>query len=49
LIPNCRAKAAFTVALTALGYKAREFISSFAPLYILSVLIIALGQWNKAG
>ena len=38
----------FTVALTTLGYKAREFIPSFAFLYMLSVLIFALGQWDKA-
>jgi len=38
----------FTIALTALGYKAREFLPSFALLYLLSVIIFALGQWDQA-
>jgi len=38
----------FSVALTALGHKARAFIPSFAILYALSVAIFALGQWDKA-
>jgi uncharacterized integral membrane protein (TIGR00698 family) len=38
----------FTIALTALGLKAREFIPSFVALYALSVVIFALGQWDKA-
>ncbi len=38
----------FTVALSALGHKARDFIPSFAILYVLSVAIFALGQWDKA-
>jgi uncharacterized membrane protein YadS len=40
--------AVFTVALTTLGYKAREFILSFVLLYILSVVIFTIGQWDKA-
>jgi hypothetical protein len=40
--------AVFTVALTALGYRAREFIPSFAFLYLLSVVIFAAGQWRQA-
>jgi len=40
--------AVFTVALSALGYKAREFIPSFVVLYILSVVIFTIGQWDKA-
>jgi uncharacterized membrane protein YadS len=40
--------AAFSLALTALGHKAREFIPSFTVLYLLSVIIFALGQWDKA-
>ncbi|HMK70054.1 MAG TPA: putative sulfate exporter family transporter [Xanthobacteraceae bacterium] len=40
--------AIFTVALTALGHKAREFVPSFVLLYALSVAIFALGQWDKA-
>ena len=38
----------FSIALTALGHKARTFIPSFALLYVLSVAIFALGQWDKA-
>jgi uncharacterized integral membrane protein (TIGR00698 family) len=40
--------AIFTVALTALGHRARDFIPSFAILYVLSVAIFVLGQWDKA-
>jgi uncharacterized integral membrane protein (TIGR00698 family) len=40
--------AVFTVALTALGYTAREFIPAFIFLYVISVFIFALGQWDKA-
>ena len=40
--------AVFTVALSALGYKAREFVPSFIVLYLLSVVIFAIGQWDKA-
>ncbi len=38
----------FSVALTALGHKAREFIPSFVILYVLSVAIFVIGQWDKA-
>src|SRR5580658_6843332 len=38
----------FALALRALGYKAREFIPAFAFLYVLSVLVVALGQWTQA-
>ena len=38
----------FTIALAALGYKAREFLPSFVLLYVLSVVIFALGQWDQA-
>ncbi len=38
----------FTIALAALGHKAREFLPSFVLLYVLSVIIFALGQWEKA-
>jgi uncharacterized integral membrane protein (TIGR00698 family) len=40
--------AVFSVALTALGHKAREFVPSFVFLYILSVAIFAIGQWDQA-
>jgi uncharacterized integral membrane protein (TIGR00698 family) len=39
--------AVFTVALSTLGYKAREFVPSFIVLYLLSVVIFAIGQWDK--
>ena len=38
----------FAVALRALGYKARDFIPAFVFLYVLSVLVVALGQWTQA-
>jgi uncharacterized integral membrane protein (TIGR00698 family) len=38
----------FTVALSALGHKARDFLPSFVFLYVLSVVIFALGQWDRA-
>jgi uncharacterized integral membrane protein (TIGR00698 family) len=38
----------FSVALTALGHKARDFIPSFAVLYLISVAIFVVGQWDKA-
>ena len=40
--------AVFTVALTSLGHKARDFLPSFAILYALSVAIFTLGQWDQA-
>lgn len=40
--------AVFSVALTALGHKAKEFIPSFVALYVLSVVIFAIGQWDQA-
>jgi uncharacterized membrane protein YadS len=40
--------AVFAAALTTLGFKAREFVPSFAFLYVFSVLIFALGQWTEA-
>ena len=40
--------AIFTIALTALGHRARDFIPSFTFLYVLSVLIFVIGQWDKA-
>ena len=38
----------FAVALTALGYSARDFAPSFVFLYVFAVLIFALGQWTQA-
>jgi uncharacterized membrane protein YadS len=40
--------AIFSVALTTLGHKARDFIPAFAFLYVFSVAIFALGQWDQA-
>jgi len=38
----------FSIALTALGHRARDFVPSFAFLYLLSVAIFAVGQWDQA-
>jgi uncharacterized integral membrane protein (TIGR00698 family) len=38
----------FAIALRAIGLAARDFAPSFVFLYILSVLIFALGQWTEA-
>jgi uncharacterized membrane protein YadS len=40
--------AVFSLALGALGYKAREFIPAFILLYLSSVVIFAIGQWDQA-
>jgi hypothetical protein len=37
-----------TVAMAALGYRVRDFVMAFILLYVLSVVIFALGQWDKA-
>ncbi len=38
----------FTVALSALGHKAKEFLPAFVFLYVLSIVIFVLGQWDQA-
>jgi uncharacterized integral membrane protein (TIGR00698 family) len=38
----------FSLALTALGHRARDFMPSFVFLYLLSVAIFAIGQWDQA-
>jgi len=40
--------AAFSLALRALGYKAREFVPAFLLLYLASYLIFVAGQWERA-
>jgi uncharacterized integral membrane protein (TIGR00698 family) len=40
--------ALFALAITALGHKPRDFAASFVFLYVLSVVIFALGQWTQA-
>jgi uncharacterized membrane protein YadS len=40
--------AAFTVAVGAMGRKARDFIPAFAFLYLLSLLVFVVGQWSVA-
>jgi len=40
--------AVFSLALGALGYRAREFIPAFILLYLSSVVIFAIGQWDQA-
>ncbi len=40
--------AAFSLALIALGHKARDFVPAFVIVYVLSVGVFVLGQWDKA-
>jgi len=40
--------ALFTAALATLGYKLRDFLPAFVFLYAGSLLIFALGQWDRA-
>jgi uncharacterized integral membrane protein (TIGR00698 family) len=40
--------AIFSAALSALGHRAREFIPAFFLLYVFSVAIFAIGQWDQA-
>jgi uncharacterized integral membrane protein (TIGR00698 family) len=40
--------AAFSVALGAMGRKARDFLPAFAFLYALSLLVFVIGQWDRA-
>jgi uncharacterized membrane protein YadS len=40
--------AAFSVALSALGHKAREFLPAFVVLYVLSIITFVVGQWDRA-
>jgi uncharacterized membrane protein YadS len=40
--------AIFTVALSALGHRPADFVPSFAFLYVLSVIVISIGQWDQA-
>ncbi|HEV2703505.1 MAG TPA: putative sulfate exporter family transporter [Steroidobacteraceae bacterium] len=40
--------AVFTVATAALGYRARDFLASFAILYLVSLLLYFLGLWDQA-
>jgi uncharacterized integral membrane protein (TIGR00698 family) len=40
--------AIFAVAVSALGHKFRDFLPSFLFLYVFSVAIFAVGQWDQA-
>jgi uncharacterized integral membrane protein (TIGR00698 family) len=40
--------AAFSLALSTLGHRARDFVPSFILLYVLSVAVFVFGQWDKA-
>jgi uncharacterized integral membrane protein (TIGR00698 family) len=40
--------AAFSVAITALGQKTREFLPAFAFVFLLSVVVFVIGQWDRA-
>src|SRR5260370_14597101 len=38
----------FAIALTALGHRARDFVPAFVFLYLVSVAIFVIGQWDQA-
>ena len=40
--------AAFGVALNTMGFKPREFLPAFAFLYVLSIVVFIIGQWEVA-
>jgi len=39
---------AFGAALRSLGYRLRDFLVAFVPLYVIAYAIFVLGQWDKA-
>lgn len=39
---------AFTVPLTVLGHKAREFLPAFLFVYVAAVIVFVIGQWETA-
>jgi uncharacterized membrane protein YadS len=40
--------AVFSLALSSLGHRARDFVPAFAFLYVVSLAIFAIGQWDQA-
>ena len=40
--------AVFSLALSALGYKASAFLPAFVLLYVISIVVFAIGQWDQA-
>jgi len=40
--------AIFTAATSVLGHRPRQFIPAFLLLYVISLLIFSLGQWDQA-
>src|SRR5579885_1583717 len=38
--------AVFSVALSALGHRARAFVPAFVFLYLVSLMIFVIGQWD---
>jgi uncharacterized integral membrane protein (TIGR00698 family) len=38
----------FGAGLRTLGYRARDFIPAFTLIYLLSILVFAIGQWTQA-
>ncbi len=40
--------AAFSLAVTALGQRPREFLPAFAFVYVFAVIVFAIGQWDSA-
>ncbi|HKF72555.1 MAG TPA: putative sulfate exporter family transporter [Stellaceae bacterium] len=40
--------AVFSLALSALGYKVREYVPAFILVYLVSIAVFAVGQWDQA-
>src|SRR5271166_3096567 len=40
--------AAFSVALAAIGHKARDFLPAFAFVYVAAIVVFVIGQWSSA-
>jgi uncharacterized membrane protein YadS len=40
--------ALFSLAFTALGYRARQFVPAFLLVYLLAIVIFTIGQWAQA-
>ena len=40
--------AAFSVALSAIGHKARDFLPAFAFVYVMAIVVFVIGQWSSA-
>jgi uncharacterized membrane protein YadS len=40
--------AAFSFSLNVMGHRARQFLPAFALLYVMSVAVFVIGQWDRA-